>query len=71
MTTKDEGSVVMAKRFSGAGSEVAALDVAFFASATHGLLQGQAMVSGQIALREMGIQGIPVHIVENACTTGA
>lgn len=48
-----------------------ALDVAFFASATHGFLQGQAMVSGQIALRQMGIQGIPVHNVENACATGA
>lgn len=53
----------------GAGTDV--LDVAFFASATHGFLQGQAMVSGQIALREMGIQGIPVHNVENACATGA
>lgn len=48
-----------------------ALDIAFFASATHGFLQGQAMVSGQIALREMGVQGIPVHNVENACATGA
>lgn len=47
------------------------LDVAFFASATHGVLQGQAMISGQIAMRDLGIQGIPVHNVENACATGA
>jgi acetyl-CoA acetyltransferase len=56
---------------SGPSATTDALDVAFFASATHGFLQGQAMVSGQIALREMGIQGIPVHNVENACATGA
>lgn len=47
------------------------LDIAFFASATHGALQGQAMISGQIAMRDMGIQGIPVFNVENACATGA
>lgn len=47
------------------------LDIAFFASATNGLLQGQAMISGQIAMRDMGVQGIPVHNVENACATGA
>jgi|GEM_PF-2899516 len=47
------------------------LDVAFFASATHGYLQGQAMISGEIALRGMGIQGIPVYNVENACASGA
>lgn len=55
----------------GPGADKGALDIAFFASATHGFLQGQAMVSGQIALREMGVQGIPVHNVENACATGA
>ena len=52
-----------------AGTE--SLDVAFFGTATHGVLEGQAMISGQIALRAMGIEGIPIHNVENACATGA
>ena len=56
---------------SGPGAGTGAVDVAFFATATHGFLGGQAMISGQIALREMCIEGIPVHNVENACATGA
>lgn len=47
------------------------VESAFFGSATHGPLEGQSMVSGQIALRGMGIERIPVHNVENACATGA
>nr|WP_314142783.1 thiolase family protein [uncultured Rhodococcus sp.] len=49
----------------------ASIDVAFFASVTNSLLHGQGMVSGEIALREMGIGRIPVYNVENACATGA
>ncbi|KRF19418.1 thiolase [Nocardioides sp. Soil797] len=54
-----------------AGAETKAIDAAFFGTATHGPLEGQSMVSGQIALRSMGIENIPVHNVENACATGA
>lgn len=54
-----------------AGATNDALNVAVFGSATHGTLEGQTSISGQIALRGMGIQGIPVHNVENACATGA
>jgi acetyl-CoA acetyltransferase len=55
----------------GPGSTTASVDVAFYATATHGFLQGQAMISGQIALRAMGMGGIPVHNVENACASGS
>ncbi len=55
----------------GPAADKESIDVAFFATATHGFLQGQVMVSGEIALREMGFQGIPVHNVENACATGS
>jgi acetyl-CoA acetyltransferase len=55
----------------GQGSTTASVDVAFYATATHGFLQGQAMISGQIALRAMGMGGIPVHNVENACASGS
>lgn len=47
------------------------VEVAFFGTATHGPLEGQSMISGQIALRALGIEGIAVHNVENACATGA
>ncbi|GAA0219958.1 thiolase family protein [Actinomadura nitritigenes] len=47
------------------------LDAAFFGTAAQGALEGQHMIPGQIALRAMGIQRIPVVNVENACATGA
>ncbi|GAA2296638.1 thiolase family protein [Nonomuraea roseoviolacea subsp. roseoviolacea] len=53
------------------GATPAALGAAFFGTATQGALEGQHMIAGQIALRAMGVQGIPVVNVENACATGA
>ncbi|MGB3697787.1 MAG: thiolase family protein [Gordonia sp. (in: high G+C Gram-positive bacteria)] len=47
------------------------VEAAFYGTATHGPLEGQSMISGEIALRELGIQRIPVFNVENACATGA
>ncbi len=34
-------------------------------------MEGQQMIRGQIALRAMGIGGIPVVNVENACASGS
>ncbi|WP_433413185.1 thiolase family protein [Microtetraspora malaysiensis] len=52
-------------------SSVNSVDAAFFGTATQGFLQGQVMIAGQIALREAGLQAIPVFNIENACATGA
>lgn len=48
-----------------------ALQAAFFANATQGHMEGQHMVRGQVALRAMGLGGIPVVNVENACASGS
>lgn len=53
----------------GAGKE--AIDTVFYGTSTHGILEGQATISGEIAMRGMGIQRIPVHNVHNACATGS
>lgn len=47
------------------------LGAAYFANTGQGLLEGQQLVRGQIALRAMGVQGIPVINVENACASGS
>ena len=44
---------------------------AFFANATQSPLEGQHMVGGQIALREMGFERLPVFNVENACASSS
>jgi acetyl-CoA acetyltransferase len=48
-----------------------AAEAAFFANATQGHMEGQDMIRGEIALRSMGISGIPVVNVENACASGS
>lgn len=47
------------------------LQGAYFATAGQGPIEGQYMVAGQIALKAMGITGIPVVNVENACASSS
>jgi acetyl-CoA acetyltransferase len=47
------------------------LEAVFFGNAMQGLVTGQEMVRGQVALRPLGIDGLPVVNCENACATGA
>jgi acetyl-CoA acetyltransferase len=54
-----------------AGREAKDLDGAFFANAVQGHMEGQHIICGEIALRNMGIQGIPVVNVENACASAS
>jgi len=54
-----------------AGLAVGDIQAAFFSNATQGVLEGQTMVRGQIALRPLGIEGIPVYNLENACASAS
>ena len=47
------------------------LQTAYFGNAMQGLVTGQEMVRGQVALRSLGIEGIPIVNCENACATGS
>lgn len=47
------------------------IDLVVFANAVGGLLQGQEMIRGQVALRNTGLLGKPVFNVENACASGS
>jgi acetyl-CoA acetyltransferase len=51
--------------------EKSQLDAAFFGNAMQGLVTRQEMVRGQIALRPLGIERIPIVNCENACATGS
>ena len=50
---------------SGVGKE--ALQAAYVGNAAAGLMTGQEMIRGQVTLTSMGIEGIPIYNVENAC----
>ena len=54
-----------------AGLSNSDIQVAYMGNAAGGVVQGQGMISGQSALREMGIGKIPVVNVENACATSS
>lgn len=54
-----------------AGCTTGDIGTAFYAGATNGALQGQTCIPGPIAMRRIGITGIPVYSVENACASGS
>lgn len=54
-----------------AGAAIEDLEAAYFGNTAQGLMEGQYLIAGQVALGAMGIRGIPVVNVENACATGS
>jgi acetyl-CoA acyltransferase len=54
-----------------AGGDKSQLQAAYFANATQGHMDGQHMIRGQLALRAMGLQSLPVVNVENACASAS
>ncbi len=54
-----------------AGAAPGDVEMAFFSNAVAGILTGQEMIRGQVALRHTGILGVPIVNVENACASGS
>jgi acetyl-CoA acetyltransferase len=54
-----------------AGMDKKALQVAVVGNAAAGLLTGQECIRGQVVLREMGIDTIPIVNTENACASSS
>ena len=54
-----------------AGLEAAALEAAYVGNGAAGLVTGQEMIRGQVMLRPLGIESIPVFNVENACASSS
>ena len=68
---KDMTRSVVNDALADAGAEVADIEAAWFANAAQAILEGQGSIPGEIALRNMGIQEIPVTNVENACASAS
>ena len=64
-----EEAVGEALRDAGIGPE--AVQMVFFSNATAGVLHGQEMIRGQVALRHTGLLGVPIVNVENACASAS
>ena len=54
-----------------AGASVGDIDAAWFSNTRQPMLEGQNTVRGQIALRPLGFESVPVVNIENACASGS
>lgn len=70
-SVKDLTRDAVTEALSDAGAEPGDVEAAYFGNTCQGVLEGQVVVAGQMALRSMGFERIPVVNVENACATGA
>jgi acetyl-CoA acetyltransferase len=70
-TLKGLACEAIGEAISDAGIVAGAIEAAYMANAAGGVVQGQEMISGQVALREMGIGRIPVINLENACASSS
>ncbi len=70
-SVKDLVRIAVAAALEDAGCAAEMLQGAYFATAGQGPIEGQYMVAGQVALGAMGITGIPVVNIENACASSS
>jgi acetyl-CoA acyltransferase len=70
-SVKDLTTWAVTDALTDASCPASSVDVAFFGNSVQGFMQGQTFIPGQIALLPLGLTGIPIHNVENACATGS
>lgn len=54
-----------------AGLAISDVDAAFVGNGVAGLVTGQEMIRGQVMLRPLGIEAIPIFNIENACASAS
>jgi acetyl-CoA acyltransferase len=70
-TIKDMTAEAMAELFRDVAVDKKDIQAAWFSNAGWGIYDGQHCIRGQVALAPLGIQGLPITNVENACAGGA
>lgn len=68
---KSIGAEAVQAALADAGIEANALEAAYVGNAAAGVITGQESIRGQVILRGIGIGGIPVVNVENACASAS
>lgn len=71
LSLKDLTAQAVQGALADAGVTAKDVQAAYFANTVQGALEGQLMVRGQIALRPLGFEAIPIVNVENACASAA
>lgn len=68
---KDLTQEAIEQALTDAGAELTQVKQAYFASCVIGFMQDQHMIPGQVALRSMGFQSIPIFNIEGACASSS
>jgi acetyl-CoA acetyltransferase len=68
---KDLARVAVTRALDDARLKIKDVEAVYAANGMAGLLQGQEQVRGQSALRDVGIERVPIVNVENACASGS
>jgi len=68
---KDLARTAVTHALADAGLAVKDVQAVYSANAMGGLLQGQEQIRGQAALRDVGLERVPIVNVENACASGS
>lgn len=68
---KDLARIAIVNALDDAGLRLADLDAVYSANSLAGLLGGQEQIRGQTVVRDLGLEGVPVVNVENACASGS
>jgi acetyl-CoA acyltransferase len=71
LSLRQLGAAAAGEALADAGVAVGEIEAAYVGNAAAGLVTGQEMIRGQVILRPLGIEGIPIFNVENACASAA
>src|SRR4051794_22664837 len=70
-TLRDLAAEAVGAALDDANLQVGAIEAAYVGNAVAGLVTGQEMIRGQVMLRPLGIEGIPIFNIENACASSS
>ncbi|AEA23570.1 thiolase family protein [Pseudonocardia benzenivorans] len=70
-TVRSLAEEAVADALADAGLTAADVGMVFFSNAVAGIITGQEMIRGQVALRHTGLLGVPMVNVENACASAS
>jgi acetyl-CoA acetyltransferase len=71
LSVKELSALAVRDALADAALGMSVVEAAYFANTAQGYMEGQTFIRGQLALRGMGFEGIPIVNVENACASGA
>lgn len=70
-SVKDLVAEAVSAALADAGADGSQVEAAWFSNTRQPILEGQNAIRGQVALRPLGLTGIPVANIENACASGS